>query len=166
MLLSLGSIGLLVQLYKSRLIFPGVVGALALLLAFYSLQTLPVNYTGLLLIGLGMVMFILGNQGDEFWHALPGWYCRLSMSPGSLDADPPEEYLRIPLATIVLVVGTHGGPLPLFVVGAAVRSVGRQARERTGRHARRHGTVKGRLDLTGTVFVQGTLWSARRHCAY
>src|SRR5919202_774639 len=66
MLLSLGSIGLLVELYNPGLIFPGVVGALALLLAYYYLQTLPVNYTGLLLIGLGMVMFILEIQVTSF----------------------------------------------------------------------------------------------------
>jgi membrane-bound serine protease (ClpP class) len=159
MLLSLGSIGLLVELYNPGLIFPGAVGALALLLAFYSLQTLPVNYTGLLLIGLGMVMFILEIKVTSFGMLFLGGIVAMSLGALML-IDSPEEYLRIPLATIVLVVGTTAG-LFLFVVGAAVRSVGRKPVSGQEGMLGAIGTVKGRLDPTGTVFVQGTLWSAR-----
>ena len=159
MLLSLGSIGLLVELYNPGLIFPGVVGALALLLAFYSLQTLPINYTGLLLIGLGMVMFILEIKVTSFGMLILGGI--VSMSLGALMLiDSPEEYLRIPVSTIVLVVGTTAG-LFLFVVGAAVRSVGRKPVSGREGLLGAIGIVKSRIDPTGTVFVQGTLWSAR-----
>jgi membrane-bound serine protease (ClpP class) len=159
MLLSLGSIGLLVELYNPGLIFPGVVGALALLLAFYSLQTLPVNYTGLLLIGLGMVMFILEIKVTSFGMLILGGIVAMSLGALML-IDSPEEYLRIPVSTIVLVVGTTAG-LFLFVVGTAVHSLRR--RPVSGREGLLGaiGTVKGRLDPAGTVFVQGTLWSAR-----
>jgi membrane-bound serine protease (ClpP class) len=159
MLLSLGSIGLLIELYNPGLIFPGVVGALALLLAFYSLQTLPVNYTGLLLIGLGMVMFILEIKVTSFGMLILGGI--ISMSLGALMLiNSPEEYLRIPISTIVLVVGTTAG-LFLFVVGAAVRSVGRKPVSGREGMLGAIGTVRGRIDPTGTVFVHGTLWSAR-----
>jgi membrane-bound serine protease (ClpP class) len=159
MLLSLGSIGLLVELYNPGLIFPGVVGALALLLAFYSLQTLPVNYTGLLLIGLGMVMFILEIKVTSFGMLILGGV--VSMSLGALMLiNSPEEYLRIPISTIVLVVGTTAG-LFLFVVGAAVRSVGRKPVSGREGMLGAIGTVRGRIDPTGTVFVHGTLWSAQ-----
>jgi len=159
MLLSLGSIGLLVELYNPGLIFPGVVGALALLLAFYSLQTLPINYTGLLLIGLGMVMFILEIKVTSFGMLFLGGVVAMSLGALML-IDSPEEYLRIPLSTIVLVVGTTAG-LFLFVVGAAVRSVGRKPVSGQEGMLGAIGTAKERLDPTGTVFVQGTLWSAR-----
>ena len=159
MLLSLGSIGLLVELYNPGLIFPGVVGALALLLAFYSLQTLPVNYTGLLLIGLGMVMFILEIKVTSFGMLILGGIVAMSLGALML-INSPEEYLRIPLSTIVLVVGTTAG-LFLFVVGAAVRSVGRKPVSGREGMLGAIGTVRGRIDPTGTVFVHGTLWSAR-----
>jgi membrane-bound serine protease (ClpP class) len=159
MLLSLGSIGLLVELYNPGLIFPGVVGALALLLAFYSLQTLPINYTGLLLIGLGMVMFILEIKVTSFGMLFLGGVVAMSLGALML-IDSPEEYLRIPLSTIVLVVGTTAG-LFLFVVGAAVRSVGRKPVSGQEGMLGAIGTAKGRLDPNGTVFVQGTLWSAQ-----
>jgi membrane-bound serine protease (ClpP class) len=159
MLLSLGSIGLLVELYNPGLIFPGVVGALALLLAFYSLQTLPVNYTGLLLIGLGMVMFILEIKVTSFGMLFLGGVVAMALGALML-INSPEEYLRIPVSTIVLVVGTTAG-LFLFVVGAAVRSVGRQPVSGKESMLGAIGTVRGRIDPTGTVFVHGTLWSAR-----
>jgi membrane-bound serine protease (ClpP class) len=159
MLLSLGSIGLLVELYNPGLIFPGVVGALALLLAFYSLQTLPINYTGLLLIGLGMVMFILEIKVTSFGMLFLGGVVAMSLGALML-IDSPEEYLRIPFSTIALVVGTTAG-LFLFVVGAAVRSVGRKPVSGQEGMLGAIGTAKGRLDPNGTVFVQGTLWSAR-----
>jgi membrane-bound serine protease (ClpP class) len=159
MLLSLGSIGLLVELYNPGLIFPGVVGALALLLAFYSLQTLPINYTGLLLIGLGMVMFILEIKVTSFGMLFLGGVVAMSLGALML-IDSPEEYLRIPFSTIVLVVGTTAG-LFLFVVGAAVRSVGRKPVSGQEGMLGAIGIAQRRLDPTGTVFVQGTLWSAR-----
>ena len=159
MLLSLGSIGLLVELYNPGLIFPGVVGALALLLAFYSLQTLPINYTGLLLIGLGMIMFILEIKVTSFGMLALGG--TVAMSLGALMLiDSPEEYLRIPLASIILVVGTTAG-LFLLVVGAAVRTVGRKPVSGRESILGALGTAKERLDPAGTVFVHGTLWSAR-----
>ena len=159
MLLSLGSIGLLVELYNPGLIFPGVVGALALLLAFYSLQTLPVNYTGLLLIGLGMVMLILEIKVTSFGMLILGGIVAMSLGALML-IDSPEEYLRIPVSTIVLVVGTTAG-LFLFVVGAAVRSVGRKPVSGREGMLGAIGMVRGRIEPTGTVFVHGTLWSAR-----
>jgi membrane-bound serine protease (ClpP class) len=159
MLLSLGSLALLIELYNPGLIFPGVIGAIALLLAFYSLQALPINYAGLLLIALSLVMFILEVKVTSFGMLTVGGI--LSMLLGSLMLiDSPEEYLRIPLPTIFLVVGTTA-TLFTVVVGAAVRSVRRQPVSGKEGMLGEIGTVMGRIDPVGTVFVQGTLWSAR-----
>ena len=65
MLLSLGSLGLFIELYSPGLIFPGVIGAISLVLAFYSLQTLPVNYAGLALICLATSLFSVSNTEEE-----------------------------------------------------------------------------------------------------
>jgi membrane-bound serine protease (ClpP class) len=129
------------------------------LLAFYSLQTLPVNYTGLLLIGLGMVMFILEIKVTSFGMLFLGGVVAMSLGALML-IDSPEEYLRIPVSSIVLVVGTTAG-LCLLVVGAAVRSMGRKPVSGKESMLGAIATVRGRIDPTGTVFVHGTLWSAR-----
>jgi membrane-bound serine protease (ClpP class) len=74
--------------------------------------------------------------------------------------DSPAEYLRIPLATIFLVVGTTAAVFT-FMVGAAVRSVRRQPVSGMEGMIGEIGTVKQRLAPAGTVFVHGTLWSAQ-----
>ena len=159
MMLSLGSLGLLIELYNPGLIFPGVIGAISLLLAFYSLQTLPINYAGLMLIGLALVMFILEIKVTSFGMLTVGGI--ISMFLGSLMLiDSPEDYLRIPLSTIILVVGTTAA-LFTFVIGAAVRSVRRQPVSGMEGMRGATGTVVKRLDPAGTVFVHSTLWSAR-----
>jgi len=159
MLLSLGSLGLLIELYNPGLIFPGVIGAIALLLAFYSLQTLPINYAGLLLIALALLMFILEIKVTSFGMLTVGG--AVAMLLGSLMLiDSPEEYLRIPLTTILVVVGTTAA-LFMLIVGAGARSVRRQPV--SGQEGMRGALGKAvtRLDPEGTVFVQSTLWSAQ-----
>ena len=58
-LMTIGTIGIIAELYNPGAILPGVVGGISLILAFYSLQSLPVNYAGVLLLILGLVMLIL-----------------------------------------------------------------------------------------------------------
>jgi len=58
LLLSLATLGIMVELSNPGLIFPGVIGAIALLMAFFSLGMLPVNYAGILLIVLAFGLFI------------------------------------------------------------------------------------------------------------
>lgn len=158
MLLSLGSLGLLLELYNPGLIFPGVIGAIALLLAFYSLQTLPINYAGLALIGLAIILFILETQVPSFGMLTVGGI--VSMLLGSLMlVDSPADYLRIPLSTIILVVGTTAA-LFSFVVGAAVRSVRRQPVSGQEGMIGETGTVRERIAPAGTVFLHGSLWKA------
>ena len=164
MLLSLGSIGLLVELYNPGLIFPGVVGALALLLAFYSLQTLPINYTGLLLIGLGMVMFILEIKVTSFGMLFLGGIVAMSLGALML-IDSPEEYLRIPISTIALVVGTTAG-LFLFVVGATVRSLRRPPVSGREGLLGAVGTVKARIDPRRHGICPGHAVECPEHCIY
>ena len=57
-LMILGFYGLYFELSNPGAIFPGVAGAICLILAFYALQTLPINYAGLMLIILGIALFI------------------------------------------------------------------------------------------------------------
>ncbi|MBI9074016.1 MAG: nodulation protein NfeD [Desulfatibacillum sp.] len=61
-LMTLGMLGLYFEFASPGAIFPGVLGAISLLLAFYAFQTLPVNYAGVLLILLAGVLFILETQ--------------------------------------------------------------------------------------------------------
>jgi membrane-bound serine protease (ClpP class) len=159
MLLSLGSLGLFIELYSPGLIFPGVIGAISLVLAFYSLQTLPVNYAGLALICLAMVLFILETQVASFGMLTVGGIVSMFLGAVML-INAPEEYLRIPLSTIFLVVGTTS-LLFILIIGAAVKSVTRQPVSGREGMIGEIGTATERIDPSGTVFVHGTLWQAR-----
>lgn len=58
-LLMMGMIGICLELFNPGAIMPGVVGVISLILAFYAMNTLPVNYAGLLLIGFSLLLFLL-----------------------------------------------------------------------------------------------------------
>ena len=64
-LLSLGTLGLTIELWSPGAMLPGVVGGLSLLLAFFALQVLPVNYAGLLLMLFGLLLLRARDQSDE-----------------------------------------------------------------------------------------------------
>ena len=65
LLMLLGFYGIFFELTNPGAIFPGVIGALSLILALYSFQTLPVNYAGVMLI-------FLGDAAEKFFLQLPG----------------------------------------------------------------------------------------------
>jgi membrane-bound serine protease (ClpP class) len=67
-LLSVGSLGLIAELYNPGSLIPGISGAIALILAFYSLGNLPTNWAGVALLGLGLVLFVaeLNTEGTGF----------------------------------------------------------------------------------------------------
>ncbi len=161
MLLSLGSLGLLIELYNPGLIFPGVIGAIALLLAFYSLQTLPINYAGLLLIGLALLLFILEASITSFGLLTLGGLVAMFLGALML-VDSPEEFLQIPFITIVVVVGTTATFFSV-IVGAAARTMRRRPVSGQEGMVGEIGLAVDRLDPIGTVRVQGTFWNARSH---
>ncbi|MDR4480891.1 MAG: nodulation protein NfeD [Nitrospira sp.] len=157
-LMTLGTIGIIAELYNPGAILPGVVGAISLVLAFYSLQSLPVNYAGLLLFLLGIVFLILEATVTSFGVLAIGGI--ISMLLGSVMLIKTDaEFFQISWGVIIPVVGLAAA-FSFFLVGMGVRAMRRPAA--TGREEMigSVGIVTTALTPQGQVAVHGELWQA------
>lgn len=99
-LMMLGFYGLFFELTNPGAIFPGVIGGICLVLAFYSFQTLPVNYAGLLLIIIGLILFVLEVKVASYGMLTIGGI--ISLILGSLMLfESPLPFLKISLSVII-----------------------------------------------------------------
>ena len=104
-LMLLGMLGLFFELSNPGAILPGVIGGISLLLSFFAFQTLPVNYTGIALIVLGIILFIAEIKVVSYGMLAVGGM--VSMVLGSLMLFPsPEPYLRLSWSVIIATVLT------------------------------------------------------------
>jgi membrane-bound serine protease (ClpP class) len=159
MLMLLGFYGLFFELTNPGAIFPGVTGAIFLILAFYSFQTLPVNYAGLLLIILALVLFIL--EIKIISHGLLTIGGVISMVIGSLMLfDSPAPFLRLSLALILPAVILTA---LFFTVTFRLAYRALKRKPVTGGEGLIGSEGKAITDITkdgGTVALHGEVWSA------
>jgi membrane-bound serine protease (ClpP class) len=102
-LMLLGFYGLFFELTNPGAVFPGIIGGISLILAFYSFQTLPVNYAGLLLIILAVILFILEIKIVSHGALTIGGI--ISMVLGSLMLfESSAPFMRLSLSIILLSV--------------------------------------------------------------
>ncbi len=157
-LMMLGVWGLFFELQNPGAILPGVVGALCLILGFYSLQTLPLNLAGGLLLLLGIGLFALETQVPS--HGLLSVGGVVALVLGALMLfDSPEPALRVSLK-VILPLAIATGIVFAVAAGLSVRTMRR--RPTTGREGMvgEKGVAKTALDPKGTVDVHGELWNA------
>ena len=158
LLMTIGTIGIIAELYSPGAILPGVVGAISLILAFYSFQSLPVNYAGILLFLLGIVFFILEANITSYGLLAIGGV--VSMLIGSVMLIKTDvEFFQISWAVILPVV-TLAALFSLFIVGMGMKAMRR--RPMTGREEMVGlvGIVKTALTPHGQLAVHGELWEA------
>jgi membrane-bound serine protease (ClpP class) len=119
-LLSLGTLGLTIELWSPGAVLPGVVGGLSLLLAFFALQVLPINYAGLMLMLFGLLLLMLELKVTSYGLLTIGGV--VSLIFGSLmlvDTPVPELQLNVGLVVSVVVGFTA---ISAFLVRLAVAS--------------------------------------------
>ena len=158
-LMILGFYGLYFELSNPGAIFPGVAGVICLILAFYALHTLPINYAGLMLIVFAMALFI----GEAFItsHGILGIGGAVAMLMGSvmlIDSSAPA--LQISWAVIFPVVLVSS---LLFIITVTVAVRVHREKADTGKEGLIGKQAEVRSDLTpdGQVFVHGEIWNAR-----
>ena len=153
-LMMIGMAGLYFELAHPGAIFPGVIGAISLVLAFYSFQTLPVNYAGLLLIALAIIFFIAEIKVTSYGMLSIGGL--ISLILGSIML---FENMRVSLRLMMPTVALVGG---FFVVVATLAFRAYRSKPKSGAEGLMGeiGVVKQRIDPEGLVFVHGEYWRA------
>lgn len=156
-LMILGIYGLIVELKTSGFGGAGIIGAICLILSLFALSVLEVNVAGLALLLLGIGFFIAELFAPT--HGLLTLGGAVSFTIGSLILikGPQEMQVSRPLIAGVLI-STLG--FFVFALGAIVR--GQKRRIVTGIEGMigRVATVRQPLTPVGTVFADGTLWTA------
>jgi membrane-bound serine protease (ClpP class) len=125
LLLSLGTLGLTIEFWSPGAVLPGVAGGLCLLLAFFALQMLPVNYAGLLLILFGLALLALEIKVPSYGLLTVGGLASLVFGSMIL-MDSPSPELRLNLRVVLpAVVGCAA--VAMFLVRLGVASQRRPA---------------------------------------
>ncbi len=157
-LLTIGTIGIIAEIYNPGMFFPGITGAISLLLAFYALNVLEARWGGILLILLAFGLFIGEVLTTTFGLFTTGGIVALVL--GSLILFPGGGALfQISpwlIATVVILVAAFFG----FVVNRVIRAHRRQAY--TGREelVGKTAIVQVALDPEGMVLFKGERWTA------
>ncbi|MGC9194601.1 MAG: NfeD family protein [Syntrophobacteraceae bacterium] len=156
LLLMIGLAGLYFELSRPGAVIPGAVGGICLILALYAMQTLPVDYAGILIILLGVVFFILEIKIISHGAlSFAGLAC-LVIGSVMLFRGPAE---RVSLWVLVPTSAAIG----LFFAGVARLGLkARTMRPQTGPETLlgMSGIVVVAIEPEGKVFVNGELWNA------
>jgi membrane-bound serine protease (ClpP class) len=158
LLMLIGLAGLYFELSHPGTIFPGVIGGIALILAFYAFQTLSVNYAGVLLILLGAVLFLLEIKVTSYGLlSIGGVICLTLGSIMLFNTGAPG--LQISWSVLIPAVAVISG---FFITVALLAVRAHMAKPRTG-----YGALIGEIAVAkeplapdGKVFVHGELWNA------
>lgn len=157
-LLSIGSLGIMAEIFSPGLIFPGIIGAVSLLMAFYSLGVLSVNWAGVLLIILAFGLFIAEFFTPGFGLLFGGGI--VSFIIGSLilfkGGSPVYQIDWWLIAVIIIILGGFVAFAATSVVKTYKKHASTGKEDLIGNIA----LVKEVLAPEGTVLFQGELWAA------
>jgi membrane-bound serine protease (ClpP class) len=157
-LMMVGMIGVIAELYNPGAIFPGVIGGISLILAFFAFQSLPLNYAGLLLILFGIGLMVAEIKIVS--HGILGVGGVIALLLGSLMLfEAPEVGFRVSWWVLLPTVGATAGTF-LVVIAAGVRALGRRPMLGAPGLVGQVAVTRSRLAPEGQVTVQGEIWRA------
>lgn len=157
-LMMIGAYGLLFEFMNPGALYPGTIGAISLLLGFYALSVLPVNYAGLALIVLGLAL--MGAEAFSPSFGILGIGGMIAFVLGAtimFDTDVPQFRVALPVLAAVAVASLGA---TLLTMRLALRS--RRSSVATGREEMigATGSVLDWQGKGGHVRVHGERWSA------
>ncbi|MEE9169923.1 MAG: nodulation protein NfeD [bacterium] len=157
-LMLLGIYGVIFELSNPGSILPGIIGVIFLILAFFAMQTLPINYAGVMLILFALVLFLLEIKVPSFGLLTIGGV--VSMLLGSLMLfDSPEPFFKLSLSVILPAVGATAAFF-LFAIGMALRAQRKKPKSGAEGIIGEKGVAIEKLNPEGRVKVHGEIWNA------
>jgi membrane-bound serine protease (ClpP class) len=156
----LGSAGLLLELYNPGSIFPGIIGVISYILAFYSMHVLPINYAGLALIIFSIVLFLLEIKIVS--HGMLAIGGAVSLFLGSIMLIRPSsglEFVQISWFVIIATVAISTFFF-VFLLGLGLKVQRRKPTTGTEGLVGEIGEAYTPLEPEGTVRVHGEFWHA------
>ncbi|HML94344.1 MAG TPA: nodulation protein NfeD [Thermodesulfobacteriota bacterium] len=158
LLLSLGSLGLLLEFYNPGLIFPGVAGVVCLLMGFVSFQVLPFNYAGIALLVLGIALFIAEVYVTGYGLLAVGGLVSFALG-ALLLFDTPESDVRVGFDVVVASTLAFGifFAYVIFYLIKAQRLAPRLGMEGLMGEA---GDAVSDIHASGKVYINGEYWDA------
>jgi membrane-bound serine protease (ClpP class) len=160
-LLIIGIYGIFFELYSPGAIFPGVAGGICLILAFYAMHTLPVNYAGLALILFAFILFLLEIKVTSYGMLTIGGVIALGLGSFMLlRHKSPMGIFRVS-ASVIIPSLAAAALLSVVLVILAIRA--QQSKVVTGAEAilGAVGVAEEDFEVTGFVMLQGERWNAR-----
>jgi membrane-bound serine protease (ClpP class) len=159
-LFMIGIYGIMFELYNPGAIFPGVIGGISIIIAFYSLHTLPVNYAGLALIIFAVILFIA--EIKVISHGLLTIGGVISLVLGSImliDTESTLEVIKISwqviLVTVIFTVAFF-----IFAIGFGIKAQSRKPTTGIEGIIGEIGETISNLEPEGQIRVHGELWNA------
>ena len=158
LLLLLGIYGIFFELSNPGIFFPGVLGAISLILAFLAFQMLPINYAGLALMALSIVLFILEINVTSY--GLLSISGVISLLLGSLMLfDSPDPLMRVSWQVIIPTI-IFTALFFLVAIGLAVKAQRRVPLTGIASMVGLTGAAQTDIDPDGQVLVHGEVWQA------
>jgi membrane-bound serine protease (ClpP class) len=159
-LLMIGIYGIMFELFNPGTIFPGVIGGISIIVAFYSLHTLPVNYAGLALIIFAVILFIAEIKVVS--HGLLAIGGVISLILGSImliNTDSTLEVIKISWQVILAIVILTTAFF-IFAIGFGIKAQSRKPTTGIEGIIGEVGETISSLDPEGQIKVHGELWNA------
>ncbi|GIV20454.1 MAG: serine protease [Armatimonadota bacterium] len=150
--------GLIAEIQNPGAIFPGVIGAISLLLMLYGFSVLPVSWAGIALLVLAIILFIADAFAPS--HGVLTLGGAISMLLGLLMLfESPDPALRVSWVVALTLTGLTS-LFFVFIVAAGIRA--QQVRRVTGMEAMKGAVAVARTDIAprGKIFYDGAYWNA------
>ncbi|MEO8719544.1 MAG: nodulation protein NfeD [Ginsengibacter sp.] len=159
-IMMLGFYGLLFELFSPGAIFPGIIGVICLILAFYSMSSMPVNYAGLSLIIFGIILYLL--EIKIISHGLLAIGGTISVLLGSMilfRSSPAENFVSLSWS-VIFSVTAFSALFFIFLITLGLRAQRSKPVSGIDTLVGKTAETMGELDIQGQVKISGETWNA------